>query len=318
MNIRESFFRFGRSLGPLGGLIGICIVMWIATPHFLTFSNIVNVVQQSSINAVIAVGMTFVILTTGIDLSVGSLLALSGVLLAAILHQECSMLLAIPAALGIGSLCGVINGVLISWGNLPPFIVTLGMMSAARGAALVFTQGRPISGFDESFRALATDSTFHIPNPVILMLLLYALAYLVLQHTRFGRHTYAIGSNEEATLLSGVPVKVVKTLVYALSGLTSALAAVLLTARLNSAQPTAGYMYELDAIAAVVIGGTSLKGGEGTILGTLIGALIIGVLRNGLNLLEVSAYTQNIVIGSVIVISALLDSCLKSPSGRRG
>ncbi|MGI6454456.1 MAG: ABC transporter permease [bacterium] len=292
--------------------------MWIATPHFLTFSNIVNVVQQSSINAVIAVGMTFVILTTGIDLSVGSLLALSGVLLAAILHQECSMLLAIPAALGIGSLCGVINGVLISWGNLPPFIVTLGMMSAARGAALVFTQGRPISGFDESFRALATDSTFHIPNPVILMLLLYALAYLVLQHTRFGRHTYAIGSNEEATLLSGVPVKVVKTLVYALSGLTSALAAVLLTARLNSAQPTAGYMYELDAIAAVVIGGTSLKGGEGTILGTLIGALIIGVLRNGLNLLEVSAYTQNIVIGSVIVISALLDSCLKSPSGRRG
>jgi ribose/xylose/arabinose/galactoside ABC-type transport system permease subunit len=200
---------------------------------------------------------------------------------------------------------------LISFGRLPPFIATLGMMSVARGAALLYTQGRPISGFPDSFRFLATGELFHIPMPVIIMGGIYAIAHFLLSRTKLGRYTYAIGGNEQAAHLSGVNVRYYKMLVYGISGLLSSMAAVILSARLNSAQPIAGIMYELDAIAATVIGGTSLMGGEGKILGTLIGALIMGVLRNGLNLLDVSSYVQQTIIGLVIISAVFLDMSLK-------
>jgi ribose transport system permease protein len=308
---RTSGLSAARQFGTLIGLIVLSVILWALTPHFLTVSNLLNVAQQTSINAVVAVGMTFVILSAGIDLSVGSIVALAGVVLGTMLQAGHADALAIVACLAVGTACGLVNGALVSWGGLPPFIVTLGMMSVARGAALVFTEGRPVSGFDEGFRSIATGSVAFIPAPVVLMLVVYLIAHVVLTRTTFGRYVYAIGGNEEATRLSGVQVRRQKTAIYGVSGLTSAVAAIILTARLNSAQPIAGMMYELDAIAATVIGGTSLMGGEGTLAGTLIGALIMGVLRNGLNLLGVSSFLQQIVIGAVIVGAVLVDTVLK-------
>jgi ribose transport system permease protein len=270
-----------------------------------------NILEQSSINAIVAVGMTFVIITAGIDLSVGSILAFSGVVMASLLQGGVPIVLALLAGLAVGTVCGLLNGFLVSIGKLPPFIVTLGMMSVARGAALVYTDGRPISTFEPAFRYLATGKIFFLPMPLLIMLLVYLITHLILTRPKFGLYTYAMGGNEEATRLSGVNVRFHKTMVYALSGLTSAIAAVLLTARLNSAQPIAGMMYELDAIAATVIGGTSLMGGEGTLTGTFIGALIMGVLRNGLNLLGVSSFLQQIIIGLVIIIAVLFDISIK-------
>jgi ribose transport system permease protein len=301
-----------RRLGTLAGLLGLCVLLWILTPHFLTVANLLNVLEQTAINAIIAVGMTFVIISGGIDLSVGSLLALAGVVLASRLHAGSPMVVAIGAAMAVGFLFGALNGIAITRGRLPPFIATLGMMSVARGCALLFTDGRPISGFDPEFRSIATARFAGIPSPVFVTAAAYMLGQFVLSETRFGRYVYALGGNEEATRLSGVHVRLHKTVVYGVSGLTSACAAVLLTARLNSAQPIAGMMYELDAIAATVIGGTSLMGGEGHLGGTLIGTLIMGVLRNGLNLLGVSSFLQQVVIGVVIVFAVLIDTMLKA------
>ncbi len=255
--------------------------------------------------------MTYVIISGGIDLSVGSIVALSGVALGAALQDGQPLPVALAIALLVGGGCGLVNGAIISWGGLPPFIVTLGMMSIARGGALLFTEGRPVSGFEAGFRSLATSHVGPIPAPIVITLVVYLLAHLVLTRTTFGRYVYAIGGNEEATRLSGVSVRLHKSMIYAVSGLMSAVAAILLTARLNSAQPIAGMMYELDAIAATVIGGTSLSGGEGSLAGTLIGALIMGVLRNGLNLLGVSSFLQQIVIGAVIIAAVLVDTVLK-------
>jgi ribose/xylose/arabinose/galactoside ABC-type transport system permease subunit len=305
--------RQGRQVGTLLGLLGLCLLLWALTPHFLTVSNLLNVMEQTAINAVIAVGMTFVIISGGIDLSVGSLVALSGVLLASALQVPLPPGVAILVGLLAGAGCGLVNGALITRGRLPPFIATLGMMSVARGAALVFTEGRPISGFEAGFRWLATGRVMMVPVPVLVTAGVYLLGHFVLTRTRFGRYVYAIGGNEEATRLSGVSVRFHKSMVYALAGLMSAIAAVLLTARLNSAQPIAGMMYELDAIAATVIGGTSLMGGSGTLPGTLVGALIMGVLRNGLNLLGISSFLQQIVIGLVIIVAVLVDAMLKKP-----
>ena len=300
-----------RRFGTLIGLVVLCAVLWALTPHFLTVSNLLNIAQQTSINAIVAAGMTFVIISGGIDLSVGSIVALSGVVLGTLLQDGQPAAIAIPGALLVGVAAGLLNGALVSFGGLPPFIATLGMMSVARGAALVFTEGRPVSGFDEGFRWLATGSVGPIPAPVIVMVVVYVCAHIVLTRTTFGRYVYAIGGNEEATRLSGVAVRFHKTAIYCVAGLMSAVAAIVLTARLNSAQPIAGMMYELDAIAATVIGGTSLMGGEGSLGGTLVGALIMGVLRNGLNLLGVSSFVQQIVIGAVIVVAVLVDTLLK-------
>jgi ribose/xylose/arabinose/galactoside ABC-type transport system permease subunit len=309
--LQDFLLHHGRQFGTLIGLLGLILALWILTPYFLTVSNLLNVAQQTSINAIIAVGMTFVIITAGIDLSVGSIVAFSGVVLASVLRTAVPLPLALVLGLGVGAFCGIVNGILITYGKLPPFISTLGMMSVARGAALLYTSGRPISGFEPSFRYLATGEILYIPVPVIIMILVYLVAHIVLTRTKLGRYTYAIGGNEEAALLSGVNVKLYKTMVYGLSGMLSGLAAIILTARLNSAQPIAGMMYELDAIAATVIGGTSLMGGQGRVVGTLIGALIMGVLRNGLNLLGVSSFVQQTVIGSVIILAVLMDMALK-------
>jgi len=300
-----------RQFGTFFGLIALCLLFTILSPYFFTTSNLLNVAQQSSIIAVISVGMTFVIITAGIDLSVGSVLAFSGVVMASVLHAGLPIPIGIIVGLGVGFSCGLLNGLLVSYGKIPPFIATLGMMSIARGAGLWFTDGRPISGFDDSFRYLATGEIFYIPVPVIIMIVVYVIAHLILTKTKMGRYTYAIGGNEKAAVLSGINIKLYLNIIYGIAGLLSALGAVMLTARLNSAQPIAGIMYELDAIAATVIGGTSLFGGKGTVIGTLIGALIIGVLRNGLNLLGVSSFIQQIVIGSVIIGAILLDTNLK-------
>jgi len=313
--LRQNFFSYyGRQLGTLSGLLGLILVLWALTPHFLTISNLLNVAEQATIIAIIAVGMTFVIITAGIDLAVGSVLAFSGVVMASSLHGGLPLPICLLIGLGVGLACGLVNGLLITMGRLPPFIATLGMMSVARGAALMYTEGRPISGFSERFRSLATGEMLRIPNPVIIMIVVYVIAQFVLRRTKLGRYTYAIGGNEEAALLSGINVRLYKTIVYGIAGMLSGLAAILLTARLNSAQPIAGMSYELDAIAATVIGGTSLLGGEGTVAGTLIGALIMAVLRNGLNLLTVSSFLQQVVIGSVIILAVLIDMALK----RRG
>jgi ribose transport system permease protein len=311
MRYKEFILHNARQFGTLFGLFVLIILLWILTPHFLTVSNLLNVAQQTSINAIIAVGMTFVIITAGIDLSVGSIMAFSGVVLASALEAGLPLPIALLISLAIGMACGLLNGLFITYGKLPPFIATLGMMSVARGAALLYTQGRPISGFGEDFRSFATGEFMGAPAPVIIMIIVYIIAHFVLNRTKIGRYTYAIGGNEEAALLSGINVKFVKTMIYGFCGMLSGLAAIILTARLNSAQPIAGIMYELDAIAATVIGGTSLMGGEGRIVGTLIGALIMGVLRNGLNLLGISSFVQQIVIGSVIIIAVLVDMALK-------
>jgi ribose/xylose/arabinose/galactoside ABC-type transport system permease subunit len=246
---------------------------------------------------------------------VGSILALAGVVLAGALQADMPLVVALLAGLAAGAGCGLVNGVLITRGKLPPFIATLGMMSVARGAALLYTSGRPVSGFSAEFRGLATGQVLSIPAPILITAIVYVAGHVVLTRTRFGRYVYAIGGNEEATRLSGVSVGFHKTMVYVLAGLASAVAAALLTARLNSAQPIAGIMYELDAIAAAVIGGSSLMGGSGTLVGTLIGALIMGVLRNGLNLLGVSSFLQQVVIGAVIIAAVLVDSLLKRSRG---
>ncbi len=308
---RRHRLHHARELGTVAGLLALCLALWIATPHFATVSNLVNVVEQSAIIGIVAAGMTFVILTGGIDLSVGSIVALSGIALGTLVRAGLPLPASVAGALAAGLLCGAVNGALVTLGRLPPFIATLGMMSVARGAALMLSDGRPISGFPEALRALATGRVGGVPVPVLVMLAVYLVAHVVLSRTLLGRYTYAIGGNEEAAALSGIAVRWYKGAVYAISGLLSALTALVLVARLDSAQPIAGIMYELDAIAAVVIGGTSLLGGSGSVMGTLVGALIMAVLRNGLNLLGVSSYVQQVAIGVVIVVAVLVDMALR-------
>lgn len=300
-------FNFLKKMGPLLGLALIIIVLSVITTDFLTVSNIFNVLRQISINALIAFGMTFVILTGGIDLSVGSILALSSALTAGLMAGGMDTTLAVLIGLLAGAAMGAINGVIISKGRVAPFIATLATMTIFRGLTLVYTEGRPITGLNPDFALLGKGFFLEIPMPVIWMLISFAILYFILRHTTFGRHVYALGSNEEATRLSGISTTKVKVKVYAISGLFAAISGIILTSRLNSAQPTAGTSYELDAIAAVVLGGTSLSGGNGWIVGTLIGAMIIGVLDNGLNLLNVSSFYQSVVKGAVILLAVLLD-----------
>src|SRR3989441_1470812 len=288
-------YRASQRLKAVAGLIGLCLLLWILTPHFMTVANALNVMEQTSINAIVAVGMTFVIISGGIDLSVGSLVALSGVVLASALKSGWPIPLALAAGLGVGAATGLLNGVVIAFGRLPPFIMTLGMMSVARGAALLVTDGRPISGFDAGFRSIATGRVFGVPAPIVLTLAIYAVAHFVLSRTRFGRYVYGIGGNEEATRLSGVNVRFHKTMVYVVSGVTSAIAAVLLTAPLNTAQPIARIIYELHPISAVVIGGTSLSGGGGNLGGTLIRAPAKGGVGNGFEPVRRSSFFAQVV-----------------------
>lgn len=296
-------------IGPLIGLILIIVILAFLSDSFLTVDNILNLLRQISINALIAFGMTFVILTAGIDLSVGSLLALGSALTAGMLSSGMDPILAIFFGLIIGLALGAVNGLIITKGKVAPFIATLATMTIFRGATLVFTDGKPVTGLSDSvaFQMMGKGYFFFIPVPVIIMLVVFGVLYFILHNTVIGRRVYAVGGNEEAATLSGVKSDRIKILVYSLTGMLAVLAGIILTSRLNSAQPTAGTMYELDAIAAVVIGGTSLMGGRGRISGTLIGALIIGVISNGLNLLNVSSFYQQIVKGAVILFAVMLD-----------
>ncbi|MFS0593784.1 ribose ABC transporter permease [Cytobacillus horneckiae] len=298
-----------QKLGPVLGLLLIIIILAIMSPNFSTTENLFNVLRQVSINALIAFGMTFVILTGGIDLSVGSILALASALTAGMLASGMDPILAVLLGLLAGAAMGLFNGLIIAKGKVAPFIATLATMTIFRGLTLVYTEGRPITGLSDavSFQMLGKGYFLGIPFPVITMLIAYLILYFLLKKTTFGRGVYAIGGNEEASRLSGLKVDRLKMGVYSLSGLLAALAGITLMSRLDSAQPTAGTSYELDAIAAVVLGGTSLSGGRGWIFGTLIGALIIGVLNNGLNLLNVSSFYQQVVKGGVILLAVLID-----------
>ena len=296
-------------LGPLLGLFLIVIVITILNPSFMTTDNILNILRQVSISALIAFGMTFVILTGGIDLSVGSTLALTGAVAATMLASGMDPVLTIFAALLLGAILGAVNGVIIAKGKVAPFIATLATMTIYRGLTLVYTDGRPVSdlGNEITFQMLGKGYFFGIPVPVCTMIIAFIVLYVIMHKTTFGRRVYAVGGNEAASKLSGINVDRVKIAVYSLTGMLAALSALILTSRLNSAQPTAGTSYELDAIAAVVLGGTSLTGGKGWIFGTLVGALIIGVLNNGLNLIGVSSFFQQVVKGIVILIAVLID-----------
>jgi len=290
------------------GLLAMVIVMSFLSDRFLTLPNMLNIFRQVSIMGMMAVGMTMVILAQGIDLSVGSILALSGAVTAGMMAGDTSMVLSVLIGLAVGTGLGLFNGLMISKAKLPDFIVTLAMMSIARGLVLVYTGGRPISGFDPAFRTIGGGRVGMVPIPVIIFAVILVIGYLVLNKTTFGRYIYAVGGNQQAAKLAGINTDRIKIKVYAISGFLSAVSGVILTSRLNSAQPTAGVAYELDVIAMVVLGGTSLVGGKGTIGGTLIGALIIGVLNNSLNLLGVASFYQEVAKGLVILVAVLLDS----------
>ncbi len=298
-----------KSLVALLVLIGVVSFL---SPNFFTADNLLNILRQTSVNAIMAVGMTLVILTAGIDLSVGSVLALCGALAATMVAMELPIWLVVPLTLGAGALLGGVSGLIIAKGKVQAFIATLVTMTALRGVTMVYTEGRPIStGFSDGadhFAWLGTGYLFGLPVPIWLMAIVFLLAWYLLNHTRLGRYIYALGGNESATRLSGINVAWVKLAVYGLCGMLSALAGLIVTSRLSSAQPTAGMGYELDAIAAVVLGGTSLMGGKGRIMGTLIGALIIGFLNNALNLLDVSSYYQMIAKASVILLAVMIDN----------
>ncbi|RRF76318.1 ribose ABC transporter permease [Klebsiella pneumoniae] len=297
-----------KSLIALLVLIAVVSTM---SPNFFTVNNLFNILQQTSVNAIMAVGMTLVILTSGIDLSVG-LLALTGAVAASIVGIEVNALVAVAAALALGAAIGAVTGVIVARGRVQAFIATLVMMLLLRGVTMVYTNGSPINtGFSDNadlFGWFGIGRPLGIPTPVWIMAIVFLAAWYMLHHTRLGRYIYALGGNEAATRLSGISVNKVKIIVYALCGMLASLAGIIEVARLSSAQPTAGTGYELDAIAAVVLGGTSLAGGKGRIVGTLIGALILGFLNNGLNLLGVSSYYQMIVKAVVILLAVLVDN----------
>ncbi len=288
----------------------MCVFFYTQNSMFLTPNNIINILRQISFNAILAMGMTIVIITGGIDLSVGSVLAVAAVVCASLVRAKGPLLavpLAILAALAIGALCGFFSGLVITKGRRPPFIATLVMMTIARGAAQLYTKGRPVTGLEPSFTFLGAGVVYGIPVPVIIMAIVLALSYIILNHLRLGRYIYAVGGNELAARASGIKVGSVKLFAYVYSGTLAALVGVVLSARLNSAAPILGGGYELDAIAASVIGGTSMEGGRGNVIDTLVGALIIGTISNGLDILNVSAYWQQIIKGLIILIAVLLD-----------
>ena len=307
VNIKELLVKYKSLLG----LVLLIAVVSILNPSFLSPKNIMNILRQTSVNAVISAGMTFVILTGGIDLSVGSILGISGAVCASILVSGQNVVIAVLAALVVGAVVGFLNGFIISKGKLQPFIATLATMTVLKGLTLVYTNGNPITlGSNElamSFGKIGGGTILGIPTPAMIMILVFMVCYYILHNTKMGRYTYALGSNEEATKLSGLNTDKIKIWVYTISGILASIAGIIITSRLYSAQPTAGSGYELDAIAAVVLGGTSLNGGKGKITGTIIGALIIGVLSNALNILDVSSYYQTMVKGAVILLAVLLD-----------
>ncbi len=306
--MRNQAFQFLSRYGILIAFMMLIIVMSVLSPAFLKFTNVMNILRQTSINGIVAVGMTFVIILAGIDLSVGSVLALAAVVAASFAHPgEYPVFVPILAGLFTGSLCGFINGLIIAKRRIAPFIVTLGMMTIARGAALVYTNGRPVIELSDSYNKIGGKYVLSIPIPVIIFIIVVFIGSFLLSKTVFGRHVYATGGNKTAAELSGIITSRVIILGYSIAGFLAGLAGIVLSSRVMSGSPSTGQGYELDAIAAVVIGGTRLTGGVGTIFGTIIGALIIGVMNNGLDLLNVSSYLQQIVKGLIILLAVMID-----------
>lgn len=301
--LKQTLQRFGI----LVSFLILCLVLSLLSDRFLTAGNLVNILRQAAITGTIAVGMTMVILTGGIDLSVGSVLALTSVITAGFLQQGMSPVLAVVMALGLGLLLGLFNGLLITRLHIPAFIATLGSLTLVRGLALTYTEGRPITGLSDAFRFIGRGTIGPIPMPIIIAGLTFLAGYILLTRTRVGEYIFALGTNKAAAHLTGISVQRYETLVYGLAGMLAALAGLILTARLDSAQPTAGQGFELDAIAAVVLGGTSFSGGIGGLGGTLLGTLIIGVLNNGLNLLNIPALWEQVVKGVVIALALLIN-----------
>lgn len=312
---------------PLIFLAILVVILSVLRPNFLSAFNLFNVMRQISFIGILAVGMTFVILTAGIDLSVGSLLAFAGIVCASVAKGSRSLLeggvtdsgglrvlIAALAALLTGVIIGLLQGSLVARAGIPAFIVTLGGLGAWRGATLLWSDGQPISSFSADFKFWGQGFVGPLPVPVIFFLAMVIIGQIILKYTQYGRWIYALGGNPEASRLSGLNVKALTTSVYVISGFCAGLAGFLLTSRLNSAEQVAGQGYELQAIAAVVIGGTSLFGGQGGMIGTLIGAMLIGVLNNGLVILNVSPYYQQIVIGAIIVLSVYIDQLAKQRS----
>jgi ribose transport system permease protein len=302
------YFRVGlRDMGTLIGLVVILLVFAGLSDVFLTERNLINVLQQSSLNACIAIGMTLVIISGGIDLSVGPIAALTAVIAATALLAGAPVIAMIALALTIGAACGLINGSLIAFCGLQPFIVTLGTLSLFRAIALIFTGGNPVLGIPPEFRALFGSDLGVVPVPVIIVTVIGVAAWLVLQRTPLGEYILAVGGNEEAARVSGVPIARTKIAAYMISGTLAALAALILIARLGAAEPTLGNLWELEAIAAAAIGGSSLSGGKGSIVGTILGAVILGAMRNGLTLLNVQAFYQLLATGIIIILAMLID-----------
>lgn len=315
---RERWRRLALDYGIYAVLALLVLAMSQLSPHFLSASNLLNIGTQVAMIAIIAIGVTKVILMAEIDLSVGSVAALAGAITAGVITSmppnvpELAWLaLAVGAGLGVGALAGLINGLFTVLGGIPSFIVTLGMLSIGRGLVLLFTGGRPIFGLGETFSQLSWSSIGPVPTPIVIMLALYLLAWLFLRDTQWGRYIYAIGSNKRAVELAGVNVKAIKIAVFALAGALAGLGGIMLTARLDSAQPTAATGWELDVIATVVLGGASLYGGRGSVAKTLVGAVILQIISNGLNLMNVQAYWQQITKGVVILVALLVERTLR-------
>lgn len=290
-------------------VVGLGIILSLVTKNFMTATNLLNVLRQVSINGILAIGMTMVVLTGGIDLSVGSIVAFSGIVTAGLLRDKgLPVIPVVLIAICIGALMGLFNGYFVAYWNAAPFVVTLAMMTIGRGMTYVYCDGRPISNLPSEFLTIGKGSILKIPIPAFILLIVFIIGTVLLNKLKFGRYIYAVGGNENAAMVSGINVKVVKMFVYVLSGIACGIAATILTARVSAGLPTAGDGYELDAIAATVIGGTSLSGGRGRLWGTMLGALLLGIVNNGLDLLNVSSFYQQIVKGLIILGAILIDS----------
>ena len=314
MTNRKDLGKTLRQFGLLLVVILIVVVMRFLSPVFLTTKNITNVLRQISMNGILAVGMTFVILTGGIDLSVGSVVAITGVFVGNLMEQGTNWVLASLVALIASAVVGIINGVLIAYVGFQPFIATLSTMTIGRGFALAYSDGKPYAIKNEAFKAIGQGTFLNIPIPIILLLIVCVAGMVVLNLTTFGRYVFAIGGNKNAAKLSGVRTKRVEMFVFIISSICAWLVGLILAARISSGQPTAGEGYEMDAIASTAIGGTSMSGGIGSLSGTILGFVIIGLLSNSMNLLNINSFYQQIVKGLLIILAVLLDMMSK---GRR-
>lgn len=309
---KRKFWLSARKYATFAILVIILVAMCFLTDRFFTVKNLSNVARQVSMNAILSVGMTIVIITSGIDLSVGAIVAMSNVLCATIISRTDNVALAVIAALAVGLLVGLVNGLLISCTGIAPFIITLSSSSICSGIVLVSTKAMPIPISNKPFKILGQGSVGILPIPFILMMIVFVIAAFAMNKTKFGRYVYAIGGNEKASVLAGIGVIKVKTIVYVICGFLAALTGVVYTSRLSSGVPSLGEGYEMQAITAAVIGGASLAGGRGGIWGTLIGAVIIGVLNNALNLLQINSYYQEIVTGVVVLAAVLFDRFIQT------